>query len=123
MIFKGKHVAWNCRYHLVFVTKFRKPLINPEVWLKIKTSLLKVASRFDAKIEESNWERDHVHMLISLPPKHSISRAVNSLKGVSSRMSGQKRLWSPSYYVGTCGNASLSTVKRYIEQQRNSSSA
>lgn len=75
-------------------------------------------------------EKDHVHLLVNYPPKVSVSRLVNSLKGVSSRMvrlkgyeSIQKHLWgnalwSPSYFAGACGGAPLAVIRQYIEQQK-----
>lgn len=75
-----------------------------------------------------NGENDHVHLLVEYPPKVSISKLVNSLKGVSSRLlrkysSTLKKhywkgvLWSPSYFAASCGGAPISIVKQYIQQQ------
>jgi putative transposase len=78
---------------------------------------------------EFEGEKDHVHLLVNYPPKVAISKLVNSLKGVSSRMIRKKNyptiqrylwgnaLWSPSYFAGSCGGAPLSVIKQYIEQQ------
>ncbi|PDW85065.1 IS200/IS605 family transposase [Helicobacter pylori] len=74
-------------------------------------------------------ESDHVHLLINYPPKVSVSKLVNSLKGVSSRLTRQhhfksveaslwgKHLWSPSYFAGSCGGAPLEMIKQYIQDQ------
>ena len=73
---------------------------------------------------------DHVHLLVTYPPKVSVSRLVNSLKGVSSRMIRKKNdpgirkklwgsaLWSPSYFAGSCGGAPIAVIRQYIEQQQ-----
>ena len=78
---------------------------------------------------EFDGENDHVHLLVNYPPKVSISKLVNSLKGVSSRMIRQKNypgireklwggaLWSPSYFAGSCGGVPISIIRQYIEQQ------
>jgi len=76
-----------------------------------------------------NGKDDHVHLLINYPPKMSVSKLVNSLKGVSSRKLREKHptlvqkywkgvLWSPSYYAGSCGGAPLSAIRKYIEAQK-----
>lgn len=79
---------------------------------------------------EFEGEDDHVHLLISYLPKVSISKLVNSLKGVSSRMIRRMNypeikkklwggaLWSPSYFAASCGGAPISIIRQYIEQQR-----
>ena len=84
---------------------------------------------FEAELIECDGESDRVHLLINYPPKVSVSKLVNSLKGVSSRKVRQQKiksvdsklwgdsLWSPSYFAGSCGGASLEVVKQYIESQ------
>lgn len=87
-----------------------------------------ICLKFDAHLTEFNGENDHVHLVITYPPKHSISSLVNSLKGVSSRLLRREFqqirhlyykgvLWSPSYFAGSCGGASLDVLKQYIENQ------
>src|ERR1019366_2246398 len=83
-----------------------------------------------AKLKEFDGKDDHVHLLVAYPPKLSISRLVNSLKLVSTRLLRKRdfpevrrklwgnHFWTPSYYAGSCGGASLQTVKRYIQAQR-----
>jgi putative transposase len=78
---------------------------------------------------EFDGEKDHVHLLVNYTAKTAVSRLVNSLKGVSSRMIRKKNylgirgllwgktLWSPSYFAGSCGGAPISIVRKYIEQQ------
>ena len=88
-----------------------------------------VCSDFEAQLVEFDGENDHVHLLVNYPPKVSISKLVNSLKGVSSRMIRKKNypsireklwggaLWSPSYFAGSCGGAPITIIRQYIEQQ------
>jgi putative transposase len=88
-----------------------------------------VCDDFEAELVEFNGECDHVHLLVNFPPKVSISKLVNSLKGVSSRRLKQlhpelvkpaymkNALWSPSYYAGSVGGAPISVIRQYIEQQ------
>jgi len=88
-----------------------------------------VCEDFQSELEEFNGEGDHVHLLVNYPPTVSVSKLVNSLKGVSSRLLRKqkhpsieralwgKQLWSPSYFAGSCGGAPLTLIKQYIEQQ------
>ena len=95
----------------------------------LKTIFANVCNDFGAILVECEGEDDHVHLLVNYPPKVAISRLVNSLKGVSSRMIRKKsypsiqkalwgkNLWSPSYFAGSCGGAPLEIIKEYIESQ------
>lgn len=84
-----------------------------------------VAKSMDFGIIEMEGESDHVHLLIEIPPKLSISQVVNALKGVSSRMLRKeyeelrrnKALWSPSYFAVSCGGAPIEIIKSYIKNQ------
>lgn len=121
--FSGRHVKFKCSYHLVFVTKYRRGAIDASLWNILSEKFSSVMQDFGGSLVEANWEEDHVHLLVTLPPKHSISRLVNALKGVSSRASKRKKLWSPSYFVLTCGGAPIKVIQQYIKNQRNSSPA
>lgn len=115
--------------HLVFVAKYRKKIFDAEILKALEDIFQNICSKFDSKLIEFNGEGDHVHLIINYHPKHSISILVNSLKGVSSRLlrSEFQRLrgkywkdvlWSPSYFAGSCGGASLDVLKTYIENQQ-----
>ena len=115
--------------HLVFVAKYRKRIFTAAVLQDLEAIFTSVCKDFEAELVEFNGEGDHVHLLVQYPPKVAVSRLVNSLKGVSSRMIRQKghacveralwrkQLWSPSYFAGSCGGAPLSIVRQYIEAQ------
>lgn len=89
-----------------------------------------VCEDFGCRLLELNGEDDHVHLLVEFPPTVTLSRLVNSLKGVSARRLRQEfpahvkrylwggHFWSRSYFVGTCGGAPLEVLARYIESQR-----
>jgi len=125
----GRHVVFLLHAHLVFVTKYRKAVFTKQMLLCMKNVFSDVCQKFDVELIEFDGEKDHVHLLINYPPKVSISKLVNSLKGVSSRIlrkdfKGQVEkllwkdvLWSPSYFVGSCGGAPLSIVKEYVKNQ------
>ena len=92
----------------------------------------KVLDDFEAELLEMNGETDHVHLLVSYPPKHSVAGIVNSLKGVSSRRlkemfpeieqfwtvtKSKNSLWSPSYFANSTGGAPIEILKKYIQDQ------
>lgn len=126
----GRHCVFMLHVHLVFVTKYRKAALTNDMLNSLRAYFEKICTDFDCEIEEFNGENDHVHLLINYPPKVSISKLVNSLKGVSSRrlrvdyakdlskVYWKGVLWSPSYFAGSVGGAPLSVLKQYIEQQQ-----
>ena len=89
-----------------------------------------IAADFECEIAEFNGDTEHVHLLVTFPPKVALSKLVNSLKGVSSRRMRQefpeleqhywqaRRLWSGSYFAGSAGGAPISVLRQYIEQQK-----
>ena len=103
----GRHCVFNLHIHLVFVTKYRRSVFTKAVLEDLKEIFASVCQDFEAELVEFDGEKDHVHLLINYPPKVSVSRLVNSLKGVSSRLIRKKRyaciqdklwagaLWSP----------------------------
>ena len=125
----GRHCVFNLHIHLVFLTKYRRSVFTKAVLEDLKEIFASVCQDFEAELVEFDGEKDHVHLLINYPPKVSVSRLVNILKGVSSRLIRKKRyaciqdklwagaLWSPSYFAASCGGAPISIIKQYIEQQ------
>lgn len=114
---------------MVFVTKYRRKVFDADALGRLRPIFAKVCRDFDAQLAELEGEDDHVHLLVEYPPKVSVSRLVNSLKGVSSRLLRIERpdiaerywkggLWSPSYFAASCGGAPIRVVRQYIEQQR-----
>ena len=125
----GRHCVFNLHVHLVFVTKYRRKVFTQDILSNLKILFDQVCQDFEAQLVEFNGEEEHIHLLVNYPPKVSISKLVNSLKGVSSRLIRKQHpelvqqywkgvLWSPSYFASSCGGAPLSIVKQYIEQQK-----
>lgn len=126
---KGRHVVYALHAHLVFVTKYRKDALSKLAIGDLRTIFAKVCKDFEAELIECNGADDHVHLLVVYPPKVALSKLVNSLKGVSSRLLREWRpevrgrykdgvLWSPSYFVASCGGAPLSIIAEYVRSQR-----
>ncbi|RQD65567.1 MAG: IS200/IS605 family transposase [Desulfonatronovibrio sp. MSAO_Bac4] len=125
----GRHCVFNLHVHLVFVTKYRRKVLSTEALNYLKDTFASICRDFEAVLVEMNGEDDHVHLLVNYPPKVSVSKLVNSLKGVSSRLLKKEfpdmerkywkgKLWSPSYFAGSCGGAPISVIRQYVEQQR-----
>lgn len=122
----GRTCVYNLQAHLVFVTKYRRNVLTHDMLTDMENIMRDVCQDFDATLMEFNGEDDHVHLLVSYPPKVALSTLVNSLKGISSRRLRAKydikthrnHLWSPSYYAASSGGAPLETLKQYIQQQR-----
>ena len=116
--------------HLVFVTKYRREVFTKEILNELLPIFSSVCKDFEAELVEFDGEEDHVHLLVNYPPKVAVSKLVNSLKGVSSHLIRKKNypnirkklwgnaLWSPSYFAGSCGGASIAIIRKYIEQQQ-----
>ena len=123
----GRNCVFLIHVHLVFVTKYRRCVFTHSIIDELRVIFSDVCRDFEAELIEFDGENDHVHLLINYPPKVSISKLVNSLKGVSSRLIRRRRhpsieknlwggqLWSPSYFAGSCGGAPLTIIRQYIE--------
>jgi putative transposase len=124
MLDKGAHSVTALNAHLVFVTKYRKKLFTSESLELLHQTMSDTARKMGFKITEFNGESDHVHLLIRYPPKYSISKLVNHLKGVSSRIYRTKypmngdHLWSPSYFASSVGGAPIEVLKQYIKNPK-----
>ena len=124
---KGSHSVTALNAHLVFVTKYRKRTFSSESLLFLEKTMKDTARKMGFSITEFNGENDHVHLLVRYPPKYSISKIVNHLKGVSSRMYRAKylvsgeHLGSPSYFASSVGGAPIEVLKQYIQNQEKSS--
>lgn len=126
---RGRNCVFLMHVHLVFVTKYRRNVFTKPILEELRKIFQNVCKDFCAELAEFEGERDHVHLLVNYPPKVSVSKLVNSLKGVSSRLvrktgypTIQQALWGdslrpPSYFAGACGGAPLEIIRQYIEQQ------
>ncbi|MEV6859466.1 IS200/IS605 family transposase [Streptosporangium subroseum] len=125
----GRHCVFALHAHLVFVTKFRHQVFTGTHLERMEQIMRAVCADFETELREFNGEANHVHLLVNFPPKVSLSKLVNSLKGVSSRRMRQEfpelarhyyranKLWSGSYFAGSVGGAPISVLRQYIEQQ------
>ena len=121
------HTKWNCKYHIVFAPKFRRKIIYGQLKEDIANILSTLCKRKGVHIVEAEMCRDHVHMLVEIPPSISVSSFVGYLKGKSTLMIferhanlkykfGNRHFWSEGYYVSTVG-LNEATIKKYIQDQ------
>jgi putative transposase len=121
---RGRHSVTALKAHLVFVTKYRRKLFTSESLEFLKLSMEEIARKMEFTIVEFNGESEHIHILVNYPPKYSISKIVNHLKGASSRLyrsrypNSGSHLWSPAYFASSVGGAPIQVLKEYIKNQK-----
>ena len=121
------HTKWNCKYHVVFAPKYRRKVIYGKLKVEIGRILRDLCTRNGIGIIEAEACPDHIHMLLSIPPKFSVSSVMGYLKGKSSLMIfdrfanlkyryGNREFWCRGYYVDTVGR-NRAAVEQYIRNQ------
>lgn len=125
----SSNAVFSLRLHIVFVTKYRRKVITPEMLDYLKTAFAEILKGWRCTLIEFGGEPDHVHLLAEIHPALDISNLINNLKSASSmrvrnryaehlrQFYSKPVFWHRAYYVGSVGNASLETVQKYIEQQ------
>jgi len=122
-----EHTKWRCQYHVVFAPKFRRKVIYNELRADIGMILRKLCEQKGVEIIEANACADHIHMLLSIPPKYSVSQIMGYLKGKSSLMIfdrhanlkykyGNRHFWARGYFVDTIGR-NKKQIEEYIKNQ------
>ncbi len=125
---KSSHTVYDLKYHIVWITKYRKPVLGGEVSKRVRELIREICKSMDVEIVKGHISRDHVHLFVSVPPHISVSKLVQSLKGKTSRklMSEYKRLsrvfwgchiWARGYFVVSSGKVTEDVIKKYIEEQ------
>jgi putative transposase len=121
------HSKWDCKYHVVFVPKYRRKVMFGEIRKFLGPVFHELARQKECRIIEGHLMPDHVHMCIEIPPKHAVSSVIGFLKGKSAiaiarQFAGKQRnfsgenFWARGYAVSTVG-FELEAVKRYIREQ------
>ena len=121
------HTRWECKYHVVFIPKYRKKRIYGGIRRYLGRVLRRLAEQRESQVEEGHLMPDHVHMMISIPPKYSVSQVIGYLKGKSAihiarEFAGCKRnfvgqhFWARGYFVSTVGRDE-SAIRDYIRKQ------
>ena len=121
------HSKWDCKYPIVFIPKRRRKVLYGELRQHLGAVFRNLAQQKESRIEEGHMMRDHVHMMIAIPPKYAVSQVVGFIKGKSAihvaRVYGECRrnfvgqhFWARGFYVSTVGRDEA-TIRAYIRQQ------
>jgi len=122
-----QHTKWECKYHVVTIPKYRKKEIYGSLRRNLGEVFRRLAEQKENRIEEGHLQSDHVHMMISIPPKYSVAQVVGYIKGKSAiyitRNFGERRrnfvgqhFWARGYFVSTVGRDEA-VIRDYIRQQ------
>ena len=121
------HTKWMCKYHIVFTPKYRRKAVYNQYKESIRDILKQLCAQKGVEIIEGHLMIDHIHMLVSIPPKMSVSYFMGYLKGKSALMIfdkhanlkylyGNRHFWAEGYYVSTVG-LNEATIRKYIQEQ------
>ena len=121
------HTAWDCKYHVVFIPKCRRKVLYGQLRKHLGEVFQKLAGQKESRVEEGHLMIDHVHMLLSIPPKHAVSHVVGFIKGKSAihlaRSYGERKrnfvgqhFWARGYFVSTVGRDET-VIREYIRKQ------
>ena len=122
------HSVYDIKYHLVWITKYRKKVLKGQVGLRLRELVRQICAANDVIIESGSVQADHVHLLVSVPPKLSVSKLMQLLKGRTSRKLLQeieplrrefwgRHMWARGYFAASTGNVTDEIIKQYIESQ------
>jgi putative transposase len=121
------HTKWECKYHVVFIPKCRRRTLYKELRQHLGEIFRRLAAQKESQIEEGHLQADHVHMMISIPPKYSVSQVVGYIKGKSAihmaRVYGERKrnfvgqhFWARGFFVSTVGRDEK-VIREYIQKQ------
>lgn len=121
------HSKWDYKYHIVFIPKRRRKMLYGELRQHLGAVFRTLAQQKESRIEEGHMMRDHVHMMIAIPPRYAVSQVVGFIKGKSAihvaRVYGERKrnfvgqhFWARGFYVSTVGRDEA-TIRAYIKQQ------
>jgi putative transposase len=123
------HAVFNIKLHIVFVTKYRRKTLTPELLDYLKTAFSDCLGAWNCKLVEFGGEPDHAHVLVDIHPALNISVLINNLKTASARRTRSRFsehlakfyskpvFWHRAYFVGSVGGATLETVRAYVDAQ------
>jgi putative transposase len=125
---KTSHSVYDIKYHFVWITKYRKPLLSGTVAKRLRELIREACHTMDIEIIKGHISRDHVHLFVSVPPYHSVNNVHKRLKGKTSRrllsesriLAKQcwgRHLWARGYFAASSGNVTDEVIAQYIGQQ------
>ena len=125
---KTSHSVYDLKYHLVWITKYRKPILSGEIAKRLRELIRGFCKELDVEILKGHVSQDHVHLFVSVPPYISVSKVMQKLKGKSSykmlrefkalsRKFYGRHLWARGYFAASSGNVTDEVILEYIENQ------
>lgn len=125
---KTSHSVYDLKYHLVWITKYRKAVLRGEIGRRVREIIRQTCAELDVQILSGVIQPDHIHLLVSVPPTLSVSQLMQRLKGRSSRKMLQeytelrrqfwgRHFWARGYFAASSGNVTDEVIKQYIESQ------
>jgi putative transposase len=126
---KNQHSVYALTYHLVLVIKYRKQVLNQQIYDRLINIFVKIGEGYGINLQESNFELDHIHFLFKAKPNTSLMKFINAYKSASSRLikkeypTIKKKLckeafWKIGYFLSTTGGVNIETIRKYIENQK-----
>lgn len=126
---RNQHSVYLLSYHLVLVTKYRRKVINQEIFDELIDIFKKISVNYDVELQEANWDQDHIHLLFESNPTTSLVKFINSYKSASSRLIKKdfpkikhklwkSAFWKTGYFITTTDGANIETIQKYIQKQR-----
>jgi putative transposase len=121
------HTQWECKYHVVFISKYRRKVLYGELRRYLGEVFRQLAMQRESRVEEGHLMADHVHMMVAIPPKYSVAQVVGYIKGKSAihiaRTFGERKrnfvgqhFWARGYFVSTVGRDEH-VIREYIRKQ------
>jgi len=125
---KTSHSVYDLKYHLVWITKYRKPVIFGDVAIRLRELIREICKSLDIEIIKGHVSKDHVHLFVSVPPQLSISKVMGRIKAKTSRkmLSEYRRLakefwgrylWARGYFAASSGNVTDEVIMQYLEER------
>ncbi len=127
-LYTNNHSVFSMHYHMVFVIKYRRKVIDDEISSRLMEIFTYIAPSYQIDMEEWNHDKDHIHVLFRAHPKSELSKFINAYKSASSRLIKKEfpqireklwksHFWSQSFCLLTTGGAPLEVIRKYIETQ------
>ena len=126
---KTAHSVYDLKYHLVWTTKYRKPVLHGEIAVRVRELIRQTCATMEVYILSGHVSSDHIHLLVSVPPQIAVSDLVQRLKGRSSRRLQEefgelkrqywgRHMWARGYFAVSTGNVTDEIIKQYIESHK-----
>ena len=122
----SNRTIYSCQYHVIWCTKYRRKVLDTQVQGRLKQLIREKQNEYEYQIREVETQPEHIHLLIEIPPMHSIDKIVGKIKGHTSKVLREEypylksrlpSLWTRSKFVSSCGDVTLQVIKDYIEGQ------